>query len=224
MERTAAKPARAALLLLLLMPVALVGLGGGCASVRQTADLTDPVPVYIGDYGVHSSLFLPTTDDRFVEYASGDWGYAVENRNMPQDAIGALTVSRGAAFGRQYHDPAPRDRGAPNPVHKPFTLRRVYCDRADVYALIDKLDVRYERLAERHGRPVVNPETGIAWVRDDAGYSIANNCNHLTARSLEELGCRVSGVVILSKFSVEQANGEPPPSRGRAGQSWASAE
>ena len=223
MERTAAKPVCAALLLLLL--VALVSLGGGgCASVRQTAELTDPVPVYIGDYGVHSSLFLPTTDDRFVEYASGDWGYAVENRNAPQDAIGALTVSRGAAFGRQYHDPAPGDRGRPNPVHKPFTLRRVYCDRADVYALVDKLDVRYERLAERHGAPVVNPETGVAWVRDDAGYSIANNCNHLTARSLEELGCRVTGVVVWSKFSVDEATGEPPAAARRAAHAWASAE
>lgn len=179
---------------------------GGCARVSPTADLIDPVSVYIGDYGVHSSLFLPTPDDRFVEYAAGDWGYAVENRNMPQDAIGALTVSRGAGFGRQYHDPAARG-GGPNPARPPATYRRVACERADVYALVDKLDVRYEQLAERHGGPVTNPQTGVAWVRDDARYGITNNCNHLTARSLRELGCRVSGVVVLSKFSVE----EPPP-------------
>jgi hypothetical protein len=122
---------------------------------------------------VHSSLFLPTLDDRYVEYAAGDWGYAVENRNLPQDAVGALAASRGAAFGRLYHDRVP-GRAMPNPAHKPFTLKRVDCERADVIALVDKLDVRYERLAERHGRPTVNPENGVAWVRDDgARYGIA---------------------------------------------------
>ena len=186
---------------------------GGCATVRPTAELTDPVPVYIGDYGVHSSLFLPTPDDRFVEYAAGDWGYAVENHNMPQDAIGALAASRGAAFGRVYHAPVD-GRNEPNPARRPLTLKRVQCERADVYALVDKLDVRYERLAERHGKPVVNPENNIAWVRDDAPYGLTNNCNHLTARSLEELGCRVSGVVVWSKFRV----GDPAPRPAAKGQ------
>ena len=193
---------------------------GGCANVRQTTALVDPVPVYIGDYGVHSSLFLPTADDRWVEYAAGDWGYAVENRNMPQDAIGALTVSRGAGFGRQYH-PAVPGRAEPNPSRPPYTLKRVNCERADVYALVDKLEVRYERLAERHGEPVENPESGVAWVRDDARYSLANNCNHLTARSLQELGCRVDGVVVWSKFRVTDPAGPPPKPASRPAH-WAS--
>ncbi len=178
----------------------------GCATVQPSAAINDPTPVYIGDYGIHSSLFLPTPDNRYVEYAFGDWGYAVENRNMPQDAIGALTVSWGAGFGRMYHD---REFGSdmPNPPRKPIAMQKVICDRSDIYALIDKLDVRFESLGRSYGAAVVNPETGMSWVRedDDKHYSIANNCNHQTVRSLKELGCRVDGVVVWSKFKIKPA-------------------
>ncbi|MDB5294453.1 MAG: hypothetical protein JWO31_436 [Phycisphaerales bacterium] len=200
-----------------LAGVAAVGSAGGCAAnVRPAQQMLDPVSVFIGDYGVHSSLFLPTTDGRYVEYAFGDWGYAVENHNGPQDAIGALTVSQGAGFGRVYHDKA-AGRDEPNPPHKPSSYQRVACERSDVYALVDRLDVRYEHAAERHGEPVLNPETGIAWVRDDQRYSIANNCNHMTARSLEELGCRVSGTVVWSNFKVKEPTQAATPAAGPDG-------
>jgi hypothetical protein len=173
----------------------------GCASVRPAANLTDPVPVYLADYGVHSSLFLPTQDGRYVEYAFGDWGYAVENRNKPQDAIGALTVSRSSGFGRMYLDQS--TGSAPNPQRKPLSMQTVFADRADVYLLIDRLDVKFEQLAEKYGKPVVNAETAMSWVKDDQHYSWANNCNHLTADALEQLGCKVSGVVVWSNFAVQ---------------------
>ena len=208
----------------------LLGTLAGCANVQPAGQFTDPVQVYIGDYGIHSSLFLPTQDHRYVEYAFGDWGYAVENRNFPQDAIGALTVSWGAGFGRMYHDRA-ADSAAPNPPRKPIVMHVVTCDRSDVYALIDRLDVRFEQLAEKHGQSVINPETGMSWVKEDTDkrYSIANNCNHLTAQALEELGCKVSGVVVWSKFSVSEpstaAAAAPPkkkPAEKIAG--WAAIE
>jgi len=192
-----------------LAPLAALVAISGCAGVRQTASIIDPVQVYVGDYGVHSSLFLPTADQRFVEYAFGDWGYAVENRNLPQDAIGALTVSRGAGFGRIYHERA-GGTNTPDPPRKPFTLHAVTCERSDVLALIDRLDVRFEQLRDRHGPAVINPETGMSWVREDPDkrYSIANNCNHMTAAALQELGCRVTGLVVWSKFRVAE---EPSP-------------
>lgn len=189
--------------------VALAG-SSGCASIRQTEPILDPVQVYVGDYGIHSSLFLPTADDRYVEYAFGDWGYAVLNRNMPQDAIGALTVSRGAGFGRVYHDRL-AGSDAPDPRRKPVVMQSVGCERSDVYALIDRLDVRFEKLNQKHGPPVVDAESGMSWVREERGkrYSIANNCNHMTANLLQELGCEVSGLVVWSKFRV--TDGAPPP-------------
>ncbi|QOV88932.1 DUF2459 domain-containing protein [Humisphaera borealis] len=200
-----------------LVAAALLTTLAGCTQVQSAGQFTDPVRVYIGDYGIHSSLFLPTQDNRYVEYAFGDWGYAVENRNLPQDALGALTASWGAGFGRMYHG-IDAETSGPNPPRKPVAMQAVTCDRPDVYTLIDKLDVHFEQLAAKNGSAVVNPETGMSWVREDRDkrYSIANNCNHLTAKTLEDLGCKVSGLVVWSKFSVSApatASAPPPPKK-----------
>lgn len=177
-------------------------LAGGCASVRPQAAVRDPVPVYIGDFGVHSGLFLPTPDGRYAEFQFADWRYAAENKCWPQDAVIALAASPGAAFGRRYHDPVPGG-DAPHLTPKPISLQRVDCERVEVYDLYNRLNDHFEQLADRQGKPVRNPESGVEFVRDAGHYSLLNNCNHLTARSLRELGCEVSGVVVWSKFRVE---------------------
>jgi hypothetical protein len=184
--------------------VLVVALAGGCASVKPHAAVNDPVPVYLGDFGVHSGLFLPTADGRYVEYLFGDWRYAAENKCMPHDAIVALAASPGSAFGRLYHD---RLLGKDEPdltARQPAGLQRIDCERIEVYALIDRLDRRFAALVAKNGPPLKNPETGVDFVRDEGHYSWANNCNHLTAQSLRELGCEVSGVVVWSKFKVEE--------------------
>lgn len=181
-----------------------LSLFSGCANVHPAANVLDPVPVFVGDFGIHSGLFLPTTDGRFVEYAFGDWRYAAENKCLPHDAVIALAASPGSAFGRRYHD-CKMGNLEPCLTRKPYSLQRVDCERADVYALIDRLDARYNALVEKKGPPVRNEETGVEFVRGDGHYSILNNCNHLTAQSLRELGCQVSGVVVWSKFRVTEA-------------------
>ena len=181
--------------------MAAFALLGGCASVRPQAKVADPVPVYLGDFGVHSGLFLPTPDGRYVEYGFGDWEYAAENHTLPHNAVKALAFSSGSAFGRKYHE-CKIAADEPELTRKPFTLQKVMCERTDVYDLIDRLDRRYETLLAKNGPPVVSPDTGVAFVRGEGHYSIVNNCNHLTAQSLRELGCDVSGVVVWSKFYV----------------------
>ena len=190
-------------LLALLVLVASGGASVGCASVRPRADVRDPVPVYVADFGVHSGLFLPAPDGRFVEYQFGDWRYAAEGKCWPQDALVALTASGQAAFGRMYH-PAIPGKDEPALARKPESLQRVDCERVDVYDLINRLDTRFADLADQNGPPVRNSD-GVEFVRDAGHYSVLNNCNHLTARSLRELGCDVSGVVVWSKFEVRPA-------------------
>lgn len=186
---------------LLLLVAASAGSAGGCASIRPKADVRDPVPVFVGDFGVHSGLFLPAPDGRFVEYQFGDWRYAAEGKCWPQDALAALTASGQAAFGRMYHPTIP-GKDEPELVRKPGSLKRIDCERVDVYDLINRMDTRFAELVEKNGPPVVNSD-GVEFVRDPGHYSVANNCNHLTAQSLRELGCDVSGLVVWSKFDVK---------------------
>jgi hypothetical protein len=182
----------------------LVGLflgAGACATVHPPANPQDPVAVYLTNYGVHSSLILPLPRRRqFVEYCFGDWGYAVENHDSPFDAIGALTVSNGSAFGRRILFANAVD--IPITVNQSPYLHRIYAARGKVYALEQFLDDRFQSNCRNGARPTTNPDTGITFVSDSQHYSILNNCNQLTASCLEKLGCRVDGVVVTSLFEV----------------------
>src|SRR5438045_2606308 len=114
----------------------LIVASGGCATVRPPANPRDPVPVYLTDYGVHSSLLMPNGDGRFVEYYFGDWGFAVDNRNWPQDACGALLVSGQAALGRRYattraSSDEPRF-GIPELLDAPHRIQQLWVSREKV--------------------------------------------------------------------------------------------
>src|SRR5688572_14863201 len=94
--------------LLLLCFIACVSTG--CATtVRPQSKPIDPVPVFLTDYGVHSSLMLPTPEGRYVEYSFGDYGYAALNRGGPHNALGALLVSGQSGIGRRFLTVRPGD-------------------------------------------------------------------------------------------------------------------
>lgn len=177
--------------------------GGGCAAtVYPQAGPVHPTAVYVADYGIHSSLLLPVSENRYVEYAFGDWNFAALNHCWPNDALGALLISFQSALGRRFIDVVPGEE--PWPVHpSPHRVQVVYASEANVNHVVRELDARYRRDA----RVVMhNPDNDMDYVKDNEHYSIANNCNHLTARCLREMGCDVRGLVVLSRFAVE-----PPP-------------
>jgi hypothetical protein len=180
----------------------LLAFVGGCAtSVYPQARPVRPVAVYVADYGIHSSLLLPVGNRKYVEYAFGDWNFAALNHCWPQDALGALLVSFQSALGRRYITVAP-GKTEPWPTNPPpHKLQVVYASQAQIERVEKELDARYHRDA----RVVIhNPENDMDFVKDDEHYSVLNNCNHLTARCLRELGCDVRGWVVLSTFAVQQ--------------------
>jgi hypothetical protein len=179
---------------------------GGCgATVYPQPKPIQPTAVYVADYGIHSSLLLPNGDGRYVEYAFGDWNFAALNHCWPQDALGALLISFQSALGRRFIDLAPGET-APQPVHpSPHQVQVVYASREDVMRVVKDMDARYRR----DTREVMhNPDNDMDYVKDSEHYWVANNCNHLTARCLREMGCDVRGFVVLSKFSVEPVEPE----------------
>lgn len=193
----------------LLLTLVFVASAGGCATtVVPSGHVANPVAVYVADYGIHSSLLLPVLDperpNQYVEYCFGDWGYAAENHCGPQDAVGALLISSQSAFGRRYID-VPTG-GIPRPSSPPRRLMILYASQANVGHLENELNERWQRDAET---VVHNPETEVDFVKDSEHYSIANNCNHMTAHLLRELGCEVRGPVGSSDFKVVYS--EPRP-------------
>ena len=191
-----------------LLSVLAVSLTGGCAAtVYPGAKPVQPTAVYLADYGIHSSVLLPTGDGRYVEYAFGDWNFAALNHCWPQDAFGALLISFQSTLGRRYIEARPGQL-VPYPVHLvPHKLQVVYASRANVDRLVRELDERYRRDGTQSCH---NPDNDMDYVKDGEHYWIANNCNHLTARCLRELGCDVRGVVVLSKFDVAPVQAPPP--------------
>lgn len=178
----------------------LLSLGGCGAAIYPTPNPVHPTAVYVADYGIHSSLLMPNGDGRFVEYAFGDWNFAALNHCWPQDALGALLISFQSTLGRRMITLAPGET-EPHPVHpSAHRVQVLYASRKDVMRVVAEMDVRYRR----DTRIVMhNTDNDMDYVKDTEHYWVANNCNHLTARCLREMGCQVRGLIVLSGFSVE---------------------
>lgn len=177
----------------------LFGVCGCAASVYPQSNPVTPTAVYVADYGIHSSLILPNGDGRYVEYAFGDWNFAALNHCWPNDALGALLISFQSTLGRRFITLSPGEI-EPHPVHPPpHQMQVVYASREEVMRVVREMDARYNR-----DTSVVmhNPDNDMDYVKDSEHYWVANNCNHLTARCLREMGCDVRGFVMLSKFAV----------------------
>lgn len=187
----------------------IVLMAGGCgAAVYPQTNPVHPTAVYLADYGIHSSLLLPNGDGRFVEYAFGDWNFAALNHCWPQDALGALLISFQSTLGRRFITLAPAE-DEPHPMHpSPHRVQVFYASRDEVMRVVREMDARY-----RLDTSVLmhNSDNDMDYVKDAEHYWVANNCNHLTARCLREMGCDVRGFVMLSKFSVESV-----PAQGRS--------
>ncbi len=162
-------------------------------------------PIYIADYGKHSSLLLPTGTGTLVEYSFGDWDWYVSNSVQVKDAIRALLFSRGAAFGRR-ELPAP-DAGDHDLVDLQQQARclhvvTLHVERARAEDLACALE---ERFGRHRDSAVYNELAELTLVRDDEHYGITHTCNHATADWLRVLGCRVDGLNVLSNFVVESS-------------------
>ncbi|HZL37887.1 MAG TPA: hypothetical protein VFC78_21395 [Tepidisphaeraceae bacterium] len=180
-----------------LCVLAMLGIGCSEAVHPPLVKMTDAVPIYVADYGVHSAVMLPVGGNRYVEYAFGDWGFCACNHVGPQDAFGALVVSFSSAFGRRYNTLRP-GQTYPVPRTRPERVIKMYAPRQAVAREVRKLDERWARGARE--KVVHNPINDTDYVRDEERYSWTNSCNHLTAATLRDLGCKVEGPTILSNF------------------------
>lgn len=183
-------------LLLLLM----IGGSVGCsATIIPPTNPINPAVVFVTDYGRHSSLLLPAPQGHYVEYAFGDWGWFALRHTNSSDAIGTLFFSGHSALGRRQlflYDDNPADvakwTGA-------TTVLKLDAASDKITALREQLDALYDKHIDTL---TYQPASRLWFVQYDGGYNLFHNCNHVTADWLRELGCRIQGSAMLSKFKL----------------------
>jgi hypothetical protein len=194
----------------------LVTAGAGCsATIVPPAKVSDPVDVFVADYGRHSSLLLPTPVDQvmnYTEYAFGDWRWFAEGDTQWTVAVTAMVHSRQATLGRrQVTRPdanAPDDEIRFARAVECDKLIRIRCSRESVTKLSRELDERFVRAAQPPGIVIHSDYSELDHVKDGEGYWALHNCNHVTAEWLRQLGCDVRGAPMLSHYKLSpQKNG-----------------
>jgi hypothetical protein len=203
------KSARDAIATPALLLLVLIGSAGCSATIVPPAKVSDPVDVFVADYGRHSSLLLPTPVGQvitYTEYAFGDWRWFAEGDTRPTVAVAAMFHSPQATLGR-------RQVTRPNPGSEDDETRfaravecdkliRFQCDRARVEKFASELDARYVREAQPPNVVIYSDYSELNHVKDPECYSALHNCNHVTAKWLRDLGCDVRGTPMLSHYKL----------------------
>ena len=184
----------------LLLPLLWLAGCAGSGRVYPPVHPSDPVTVYLTDYGRHSTLMFPAGPSRLVEYEWGDWIWMAYNQRDMSSASRAMVLSGCSAFSRRFIEPAkPTAAAVRSAIYDEAQVTALLVDRPTAETLRRTLDDRFLRDANTL---IFNPVDGCCMARDPAHYSVFYNCNHLTAEWLRELGCRVEGDTTLSKFEV----------------------
>jgi hypothetical protein len=183
--------------LAVLTAAAISGLAGCATTVAPPARVQDPVTVYLADYGRHSSLVLPRSEEVLVEFEFGEWKWFALNQTGFWAAWRALCwPSEGTLGKRELTPSAAADLRSRAPDIKVYALA---VDRERAGALLEQLEQRWTRNA---ATAVFNPLYELHFVRDDRHYHLIHNCNPAVAGWLRELGCTVRGPALLSNWRV----------------------
>ena len=172
-------------------------LGGCYTSVLPPPNPQRPTTIYLCDYGIHSSLLLPISRGRYVEFLYGDWNWAALGHTSALDAIGALCFSQQSTLGRRFIEQSP-DEKMPRPVDGPLRETCVVVNGDGCSDVVRNLMTRWEI----HRITATAMRLDLSYVKDDDPYSWTHDCNTLTADCLREMGCRVDGFPIWSNFKV----------------------
>jgi hypothetical protein len=180
--------------------VLLVSLsGGGCTSTIIPPPATaDSISVFVTNYGRHSSLLLRDPAGHYNEYAFGDWNwFGLADTSIPS-AVRAMLFSRGSTIGRRQLM-LPADIDGVTRATRAAQVIQFDAPRNKVEGLIRKLDQRYQKHIDTI---TYSPRSSMWFVKDDEYYWALHNCNQITARWLRDLGCRIHGLAIFSRFNV----------------------
>ncbi|UCF20412.1 MAG: hypothetical protein JSU87_03120 [Gemmatimonadota bacterium] len=166
---------------------------------------SEPLPVLLLDHGHHASLAVPGPNGGIVRYAYGDWAYYARRKtNIFVGSAAVLWPTRSGLGRRELPGP-------PSPISIARHLR-VWVEHA--YTLLVEAE-SLERLRSRLDSIFVgnidsrlyNPAYDLEFVRHPAPYWALHNSNQIVAAWLTELGCRIRGTALFSKWEIEPPGG-----------------
>ena len=190
--------------------VLLACLCSGCQAVIVPPKVSPgqpSLPVFVADYGYHSSVILPRSEGLMVEYAYGDWNFFAKNEKSWGATFDALFSSDQATLARRVLLRSPYQEGLQEAVGA-ISVVRFDAPRDKVLALDLELSRRFSQDLDSI---IYTPAHDSYFVKDAERYSLRNNCNHLTARWLERLGCKIEGTVFGSHFKLKEPAAEKAP-------------
>jgi hypothetical protein len=188
-----------------LLLLAAMVLGGCQHVIKPPASVSEPVTVFVVDYGRHASLALPKEDKSLVEWSWGDWNWFALNRTGPMQGLRALLASPRSTLSRRELAPAEDAQElATRLTAGEVLLLEVEHTRAK--ALLQQLEARWLR---RRNEAVMDP-SGRVFVPDDARYSLFNNSVHELIRWLEALDVSVSGTGVTANFRLRELHPAAP--------------
>lgn len=202
---------------IVFVALAVSTLSGCMTRVSPPQSVSDPVTVYIVDYGRHSSVLLPIDQPEadplarttLREYAYGDWAYYANTQQSHWNGAKALLWNTRGTLGRRdlsglgpASDEAPIEPAAR--IERTLSVERVFpvvVERAAAADLIALLDARFET-GGGGTSSLHNPEFELDFVPDEASYSVLHHCNHEVRDWLVLLGAEASGAPLVSEYKV----------------------
>ena len=184
----------------LLLPVSL----SSCAwQVIPPAEVREPVPIFLSEYGRHTRLALPHNSRAFFEYGFGEWNFYGLEKQGVFSALRAISVLGEGAFSRRelpfvlnerdFLHAAAGDRSA-----------RLWVERSLADSLSQELEARWRANA---GTVMIRRFDQVPVSRDPAPYYLFGNSNHAVEQWLRRLGCGVRGSPVTSNFQVAKSSG-----------------
>jgi hypothetical protein len=173
------------------------------ARIIPPSNPANPIFVYVLDYGLHSSLVLPTSNDELIEYAYGDWNYFALNQQNWINGLAALFIPTQGTLGRRRFSNLRELQQIIQQANSTFLSFEV--DKKKVAELLKILGDRFDH---NLSTSVQNPHTGLTLVYDEQDYTLFQNSNHKVVVWLETLDCQVKGSVIWAHFRVKEESRE----------------
>ncbi len=161
-----------------------------------------PSAVFLIDHGRHASLVLPGADSGAVRYSYGDWNYYALVKTGFFETSGAALWDTQAALGRRELSGPPTAAGVRRAVRVGIEdLYELTVESDEVRRLRRRLDGLFRANLETR---VYNAAYDLEFVHHPRPYTAIYNSNRVVALWLRDLGCRVRGPLLFSRWRVER--------------------